>query len=174
MARPTTQPTGVERFLPDNGMIVSKTDTRGIITYANKLFLQIADYTTPEVMGQPHNIVRHSHMPRCVFKLLWDRIAAGQEIFAYVVNLAKNGDHYWVFAHATPSYDEAGNIVGYHSNRRCPRRDAIAIIEPIYRLLLAKEAEHHSPKEGLAASEAMLVQFLQQKGVDYDQLISSL
>lgn len=174
MARPIVQPTGVERFLPDNGMIVSKTDTRGAITYANKLFLQIADYTVPEVIGQPHNIVRHPQMPRCVFKLLWDRITAGQEIFAYVVNLAKNGDHYWVFAHATPSYDDAGNITGYHSNRRCPRRDAIAAIEPLYRQLLAKEAQHHSPKEGLAASEAMLMGILKDKGIDYDQLLFSL
>jgi PAS domain S-box-containing protein len=174
MARPTIAPTGVERFLPDNGMIVSKTDTRGIITYANRLFLDVAGYANSEAIGKPHNIVRHPDMPRCVFKLLWDRIANGQEIFAYVVNMAKNGDHYWVFAHATPSYDDAGNVTGYHSNRRCPRRAAIAAIEPLYRQLVAKEAQHRSPKEGLAASEAMLAGILKDKGVDYDQFVFSL
>ena len=59
-------------------------------------------------------------MPRCVFKLLWNTIDQGEEIFAYVVNLAGSGDHYWVFAHVTPSFDSEGNIIGYHSNRRPP------------------------------------------------------
>lgn len=174
MARPTIAPTGVERFLPDNGMIVSKTDTRGIITYANRLFRDVSSYANPEIIGKPHNIVRHPDMPRCVFKLLWDRIGSGQEVFAYVVNLARNGDHYWVYAHVTPSYDETGNITGYHSSRRCPRRDAIAVIEPLYRQLLAKEAQHRSPKEALAASETMLTGILNDKGIDYDQFVFSL
>jgi len=155
-------------------MIVSKTDTRGVITYASRLFVEIADYSVPELIGAPHNLVRHPDMPRCVFKLLWDRIGSGQEIFAYVVNIARNGDHYWVFAHATPSFDDAGNITGYHSSRRCPRRDAIGAIAPVYSTLLAKEAQYPSPKEGIAASEAMLFGILKDKGIDYDQFVSSL
>lgn len=91
--------TGVERTFDPDQFIVSKTDLKGRITYANKVFLDIADYTEAEILGQPHSVIRHAHMPRCVFRLLWERIQTGREIFAYVVNAAKNGDHYWVLAH---------------------------------------------------------------------------
>lgn len=174
MSRPLRTPTGKERFFPEKDIIVSKTDTRGIITYANKVFIDIADYTLADLMAKPHNLIRHPDMPRCVFKLLWDRIAAGQEIFAYVVNMAKNGDHYWVLAHVTPSRDDSGKITGYHSNRRVPRRDAVTAIQGIYAQLLAKEKEIASPKDALAASERMLQEMLAQKGVDYDRFIHAL
>lgn len=174
MSRPTVAPTGHERFLGENSLIVSKTDTKGIITYCNRTFLDIADYKLEEAMGQPHNLVRHPAMPRAAFKLVWDTIAAGQEIFAYVINLAKNGDHYWVYAHVTPSFDKEGRIVGYHSNRRAPRREAINVVEPLYRLMCQEEAKHASPKDGIAASTALLVSVLNDKGVDYDRLIHSI
>lgn len=174
MSRPENFLTGVERTFNENDIIVSKTDPRGIITYANKLFLDLADYSLQEVMGKPHNMVRNTNMPRCVFKLLWDRIASGNEIFAYVVNRAKNGDHYWVFAHVTPSFDDKHTIVGYHSSRRSPRRDAVRFVEPLYKQLLAKENAHASPKEGLAAGEQMLFDLLKQKGTDYDRFVLSL
>ena len=89
--------TGVERHLAPHDIVVSKTDIKGRITYANQVFLDIAGYVEKEVIGRPHNIVRHPEMPRAVFKLLWDTISQGNEIFAYVVNRAKNGDHYWVW-----------------------------------------------------------------------------
>ena len=94
MARPTIKPTGVERFFDDDDIIVSKTDLKGKITYANRVFSQVSGYTEPELIGQPHNLIRHPDMPRCVFKLLWDTVQDGREIFAYVVNLCKGGDHY--------------------------------------------------------------------------------
>jgi PAS domain S-box-containing protein len=111
------QPTGRERTWGDEELIVSKTDLKGIITYANRTFLSVAGYTEQEILGKPHSIIRHPDMPRCVFKLLWDTIESGNEIFAYVKNMAKNGDHYWVFAHVTPTLDAHGNIIGYHANR---------------------------------------------------------
>lgn len=114
-------------------------------------------------------------MPRAVFKLLWDTIQQGKEIFAYVVNRSKNGDHYWVLAHVTPSYDASGNIVGYHSNRRVPdRRILDDIIRPLYKDLLAEEAKHGSRKEGLDASTNMLLNILKEKGVGYDEFILTL
>ncbi len=174
MARPVATPTGVERFFPDNELIVSKTDGRGVITYANDLFLKIADYQLSDVINQPHNMIRNPDMPRVVFKLLWDRIQSGKEIFAYVVNNAKNGDHYWVLAHVTPSKDRTGGIVGFHSNRRVPRRDAVSTIQGIYRLLLAEERKHGGGKDALVASEALLMKLLADKGVDYDRFIHSL
>lgn len=170
MSRPTVTPTGVERTFPESSVIVSKTDARGIITYANRTFLDVAGYDLAEVIGQPHNFIRHSAMPRSVFKLLWERIAAGFEVFAYVVNMAKHGDHYWVFAHVTPTYDQNGSIVGYHSNRRVPRRDAIAAVEPVYRLLVERERSA-GPKLGLEDATATLHAFLKSKGTDYDRFV---
>jgi PAS domain S-box-containing protein len=84
MRESSITPTGVECFFPEDEIIVSKTDLKGLITYANHTFLSIAGYTEEEVLGQPHNIIRHPDMPRCVFKLLWDTLKLRREIFAYV------------------------------------------------------------------------------------------
>ena len=92
---PDRQVTGHEVFFDDDEIIVSKTDLTGKITYANDMFLRIAGYKEVEVLGQPHSLIRHPDMPRSIFKLLWDTISAGGEIFAYVMNRCKNGDHYW-------------------------------------------------------------------------------
>lgn len=171
MSRPTLAPTGVERTFSDSQVIVSKTDVRGIITYANQTFLDIAGYDLAQVIGKPHNLIRHPAMPRSVFKFLWDRISAGHEVFAYVVNQARNGDHYWVFAHVTPTLDMAANVVGYHSNRRAPRRDAVRAVEPIYQLLLEHERRETSSKLSLEQGTAALQGFLKSKDVDYDRFV---
>lgn len=167
--------TGVERAFHDDELIVTKTDKGGRITYANRTFLRVAAMTESQALGQPHNLIRHPDMPRVVFKLLWDTLGAGNEIFAYVLNRALNGDHYWVFAHVTPSRDTGGAIVGYHSSRRtADRRIVNDIISPLYKQLLAEEAKHSRIREGMAASEAMLMGLLRDRGVSYEQLIFSL
>lgn len=170
----TRTPTGVERTFGEEEIIVSKTDIHGKITYANDVFLGVAGYTEAEILGQPHSIIRHPDMPRAVFKLLWDTISAGKEVFAYVLNLAKSGDHYWVYAHVTPSFDAQGKIVGYHSNRRTPDRGALAKIEPIYRLLLSEERKHTLKQDQLAASTRLLVHHLASHSVTYDEFVWSL
>jgi len=174
MSRLRTQPTGRESVFGTEEIIVSKTDLKGRITYANDVFLRVAHLTPAEAIGAPHSIIRHPDMPRCVFKLLWDRIQAGEEVFAYVLNLAANGDHYWVFAHVTPSRDETGSIVGYHSSRRKPDPQQIAAIEPIYRQLLSEERRHADRKEGLASGSTLLGSVLKSKGMTYDQLVFAL
>jgi PAS domain S-box-containing protein len=166
--------TGVERTFGQDEIIVSKTDLKGRITYANGVFQKIYGGTEVELMGKPHNLVRHPAMPKVVFKLLWDTLGAGHEIFAYVVNRAKNGDHYWVFAHVTPSRDSSGNVVGYHSNRRLPNKRIVSdAIEPLYRTLLDIEAKTGG-KAGMEASEKALFALLKEKGVEYDRFIFSL
>jgi len=110
--------TGVERTFADDEIIVSKTDPKGRMTYCNDIFLRLAGYSESELIGQPHSMIRHPHMPRCVFKLLWSRIQSGTEVFAYVINRSGNGDHYWVLAHVTPDLVQDGAIIGFHSNRR--------------------------------------------------------
>lgn len=165
---------GRERVMADDDIIVSKTNLKGHLVYANDIFLDIADFTLSEVLGKPHSLVRNPAMPRCVFRLLWETIQSGREIFAYVVNRTKGGDHYWVLAHVTPSRDEAGNVTGYHSNRRKPKPAAIAEISALYEVLLAEEDRHGNRKEGLEASYRLLHQLLEEKGVDYDRFVLGL
>lgn len=167
-------PTGIERTFGDEEIIVSKTDLTGKITYANDVFLRVSGYAEAEVLGAPHSLIRHPDMPRAVFKLLWDTIEKGGEIFAYVVNLAKDGAHYWVFAHVTPTFDGQGRITGYHSNRRVPDRAAVAKIEPIYAELLAVERRHTERREGLAASVKRLGELLEQVAIPYDEFVFTL
>ncbi len=162
---------GNERTFPVEDIIVSKTDTKGIITYANDLFLEIADYEEHEVVGKPHKLIRHPEMPRCIFKLLWDTLSAGEELFAYVLNQTKYGDYYWVLAHVSPTFDKDNNITGYHSNRRAPNKEAIKIIQPLYRHLKQIEDAQPSTKEGLAASFAMLTQLMEEQQMRYDMFM---
>jgi PAS domain S-box-containing protein len=173
MREPTVAPTGVERFFSEDEIIVSKTDLKGHITYANETFLTIAGYTEEEVLGQPHSIIRHPDMPRCVFKLLWDTIQSGEEIFAYVKNMAKNGDHYWVFAHVTPTFDEHHRIIGYHSNRRVPERHEVDMFSEIYRQLLQEERSHSDWRAGMEAATRMLTRMIEAKGMHYDEFVFS-
>ena len=166
--------TGREVTFSPNEFIVSKTDAKGIITYANDVFLRIAGYSLQEVIGKPHNMIRHPWMPRCVFKLLWERIRGGNEIFAYVVNRARNGDHYWVLAHVTPSYDDSGNIVGYHSNRRLPKPEVVKVVHGLYKQLCEIENNAENTKIGMELSYKALQQWVEQNGGNYDALILSL
>lgn len=174
MVRTVVRPTGVEHMLGEEELIVSKTDLRGRITYANDVFIRMAAYPAEELIGAPHSIIRHPDMPRCVFKLLWDTIAAKQEIFAYVVNLAGDGSHYWVFAHVTPTFDEGGNVISYHSNRRKPEPTAVERIKPIYKLLLEEEARHVNAKDGVHSSFNMMLGYLEKQGCAYDEFVLTL
>jgi len=150
-------------------LIVSKTDTNGKITYGNDLFLKLAGYKESELLGAPHNIIRHKDMPKIVFKLLWETVRQGKEIYAYVINKAKNGDFYWVFANVTPSYDNSGNIIGYYSVRRKPKREALEIIKPIYKQLI--DAENRG---GVSASEKIFNDLIESNGGRYDKFILSI
>lgn len=168
-------PTGVEQFFDKDEIIVSKTDLKGRMTYTNRVFMRLAGYGEKELLGAPHSMIRHPDMPRCVFKLLWDTLQSKKEIFAYVVNMCKNGDHYWVFAHVTPSLDGSGSINGYHSNRRVPDRKVLdSTIVPLYKQLLAEEQRHKNAKDGMNSGFQMLLDLLKEKGVGYDELIFSL
>lgn len=167
-------PTAQERRFGADEIIVSKTDATGRITYVNDVFCRVGLYGEGELVGQPHSIIRHPDMPRSVFKLLWDTVAQGEEIFAFVKNMAKNGDHYWVLAHVTPSFDAKGKIVGYHSNRRLPDEAAVRKIDAIYREVLAEEQRHADRKQGLQAGCDLLQAKLRALDLTYDRFIFSL
>jgi PAS domain S-box-containing protein len=167
--------TGHERSFPANEVIVTKTDPKGRITYANQCFLSISNLQEAEALGQPHSLIRHPDMPRCIFKLLWEHLESGREIFAYVLNRATNGDHYWVFAHITPSFGADGKITGYHSNRRVPKRSAIdQTIKPLYADLLKIEAQAADRKIGMSQAYDALQEKLKSLRMTYDQFIFSL
>ncbi|MCF6303205.1 MAG: PAS domain-containing protein [Devosiaceae bacterium] len=170
-----TSITGTERFFEQTEIVVSKTDLKGRITYANDVFQKISGFKEAELLGQPHSIIRHPQMPRCVFKLLWDTLANGHEIFAYVINRCKNGDHYWVYANVSASRDNNGSIISYHSSRTVPDRGIIndAII-PLYASLLAEEKRHANAKAGMKASFEMVLDLLAQKNMQYDEFLFSL
>lgn len=172
--KPPITPTGVEKTFRSDQIIVSKTDPGGRLTYVNKLFVEISGYTEAELLGQPHNIIRHPSMPRSVFGLLWERIAAGEEIFAYVVNLSADGGHYWVLAHVTPTIGSNGQIVGYHSNRRTASAEALTAIKALYADLVAEESKHKRGNEAAVAGRALLDARLAEAGASYDTYVWGL
>ena len=151
------------------GTIISETDKKGIITQANDVFQEVAGYTEDELLGANHNIVRHDDMPRACFKLVWDTIRSGKEIRAFVINKAKNGDHYWVLAQITPTAD------GYHAERVAPDAATIKdVVAPLYKQMRDKEKEMNYSNEGMEAATQILLDVLADKGLSYDELIDAL
>ena len=167
-------PTGEARTFAPDELIVSKTDLRGVITYANDVFLRISRYELDEVLGRPHNLIRHPEMPRAVFALLWQTLAEGRELFAYINNLASDGAHYWVLAHVTPSYSADGAVIGYHSNRRRPSPGAIRTVTPLYRRLVEEERRHPTAKAAVAASSRLLYELAAAEAGSYEEFIWSV
>ncbi|WP_299952874.1 PAS domain-containing protein [uncultured Modestobacter sp.] len=172
--RQVVRPTGVERTFSADELIVSKTDPRGVITYANDVFLRVSGYDLDEVMGQPHNLIRHPEMPKAVFKLLWDTLAEGQEVFAYIDNLAADGANYWVLAHVTPSFRADGRVVGYHSNRRRPSARAVAAVRPLYAQLVAEERRQPNGRAAVEASSRLLGELVAQHASSYEEFVWSV
>ncbi|RKZ97394.1 MAG: aerotaxis receptor Aer [Gammaproteobacteria bacterium] len=165
------QPNQKERVMRDNDFIVSKTDLKGRITYANKIFIEFSGYSQDELLNTQHNVIRHPDMPRAVFNLLWKTLESGQEFNGYVKNMSKDGGFYWVFANVTPSYDNNNKLIGYYSVRRKPSAQAVSVVEPIYNEMLAAE-KNAGAKNAIDAATQLLLDKLQ--GVDYDQFALSI
>jgi PAS domain S-box-containing protein len=117
--------------LPDGILLVSRTDTNGNITFVNKAFCDTCGYSETELIGAPHNIIRHPHMPEAAFTDLWSTIKAGRPWEGVVKNRAKSGDFYWVRANVTPIVQN-GEITGYISIRSKPTREQVAESERIF------------------------------------------
>jgi PAS domain S-box-containing protein len=173
-AQRAVRPTGEERTFSADELIVSKTDSRGVITYANDVFLRVSGYAMADVVGRPHNLIRHPDMPRALFHLLWQTLAERRELFAYINNLASDGSHYWVLAHVTPSYGAGGTVTGYHSNRRKPSPRGIDAVGPLYDRLLAEERKHPNAKAAVEASSRLLTELVAEQAESYEDLIWSV
>ena len=157
------------KTMQKNDFIVSKTDLTGKITYVNQIFMDMAEYTEDELLGKPHSIIRHEDMPKAAFKLLWQVIQNGDEIFAFVINKTKKGNDYWVYANITPSFDENGKIIAYYSVRRAPNPKALDIIKPLYAQMISAEKSG-----GVDAGTKILTDLLHEKGVGYNELIIAI
>lgn len=156
-------PLDVEKEVRSIDIIVSKGDEAGTITYANPIFFSIAGYTQAELIGQPHSIIRHPDMPKSIFKLLWERLKAGEDTNVFVKNLCKGGEYYWVFAHVRVATNPDGSFRNYVSTRKAMNASARAIIEPLYREMVEAEAEG-----GMDASRKVLEDFLSAQGGSLD------
>ncbi len=123
---------------PDGRLIVSTTDTRGVITHCNESFVAMSGYSREQLIGAEHSILRHPDMPAIAFKGLWDDIQAGKIWHGYVKNLRRDGAFYWVYATVIPNVRE-GRVVGYTSVRRKPSRSKVEAAAKLYVQLLAEE-----------------------------------
>lgn len=128
-----------EEYHFEGRAIVSETDTKGVITFANRKFCEISGYEKEELVGQPHNIIRHPSMPRAAFAQLWKEIQAGHTWHGFVKNLRKDGLYYWVETEITPIFDAERTIIGYMAARKPANRKNIEEAESLYAKMLEKE-----------------------------------
>ena len=134
------KPEPVDEEVPfDGGVMITETDTAGIITYANKKFREMTGYTKEELIGSPHNINRHPDMPSAAFEDLWNTIKSGEYWEGYVKNMRKDGKYYWVIVWIKPKFDDNGNIVGYIAGRKVPDRNIVKKMEAQYKIMKEKE-----------------------------------
>ncbi len=150
--------TNNEHILSDDTLIVSKTDEKGRLTFVNKAFIDISGFTKEELLGQPHNIVRHPEMPQEAFEDLWRDLKAGIPWGGYVKNRYKNGDYYWVYANAAPMV-ENGKFTGYVSIRTKPEREVVANVSSVYRLFRENKAKDLFIKHGRVLSNSLSARF---------------
>ncbi|MEA1914520.1 MAG: PAS domain-containing protein [Campylobacterota bacterium] len=127
-----------EIVLDEYAFLVSETDAKGNILFANEDFCKIAGYTLDELMGKPHNTVRHRDMPKAAFKDLWETVQRGEIWTGYVKNATKDGGFYWVYATVYP-FESCDGSKGYMSCRRKPSQAEIAEHEALYKELVAKQ-----------------------------------
>lgn len=127
-----------ELILDEKSFLVSETDEKGIIRFANDEFCQYAEFTLDELIGQPHNIVRHTDMPKAAFKDLWQSVQSGNRWRGFVKNRTKSGKFYWVFATVFPLQTSDGKK-GYISCRRKASRKEVEKYEALYKQMREKE-----------------------------------
>ena len=163
-------PINKESEFREDEMFFSCTDLRGIILSGNDVFERVSKYSMEELVGSPHNIVRHPDMPKAVFKLLWDYIQSGRPIVAYVKNMAKDGSYYWVLATVMPIKDQTGKIKEYISIRIKPTSPYFSVIPQLYKSMLDAEKEG-----GMETSYKVLIDALHSLDYkDYDEFMKDV
>ncbi|GFD82793.1 PAS domain-containing protein [Tenacibaculum mesophilum] len=166
---PKPVPIDTEIKLNDNAILLSITDTRGVIEYCNEDFVNSCGYEVHELAGSGHNIVRHPDMPKIIFKLMWQRLKEKKNMVAFVKNLAKSGRYYWVMTDFIVKENEKGEVTHYKGIRKAAPKKAINEITPLYKKLLEIEG-----LKDVEASEKFLTGFLDAKNTDYDTYVEYL
>ena len=161
----------IETEVPENELIISRTSLKGIITYANDTFAKISGYSKRELVGKPHNIVRHPDMPRSCFQDLWDTIKRGETWNGYVKNLRKDGGYYWVFAEVS-GYYKNGRLIEYKSLRIPVDRDKKIEMQFKYDKMREEEdgiyrITSYLPNEVIEKIKSIM----ELKGVSYDEAL---
>ena len=171
MIKVATSP--IEITFKSNELIVSKTDRSGNITYANRTFMKVCNFSESKLLGKPHNIIRHPDMPKGVFHGLWKTLKTQSEFFGFVKNMTSDGNYYWVFANITPDFLN-GDIVGFYSVRRKAPEKAILTIETLYQKMLDLESKDNS-SDAAEHSWNWVVQYIEDNmGMSYEQAVLSL
>ena len=149
-------------------VIVSATDPRGMLTYANDCFVEISGYTRKELMGKPHSILRNPEMPKAIFKYLWSQILGGKSLYAFVKNQTKTGQYYWVKAYVVPIMKN-GIVEKFISYRQPLNNYAKAVLTKLYAELLEYEKTH-----SVDASLEYFVNYLTERNLTYNDFIDRL
>jgi len=123
----------------DGGVMITETDTAGIITYANRKFRDLTGYSKEQLIGSPHNINRHPDMPKIAFEGMWETIKSGEYWEGYVKNMTATGSYYLVVVWIKPKLDNDGNIIGYIAGRKIPDKKPMAEALELYKTLVAQE-----------------------------------
>ena len=155
-----------ETKVKEEDLLVSMTDPKGKIIYANNIFCKVANYELTDLLGKPHNIVRHPDMPKVIFKVLWDSLLKGKPVNAFVKNKVNGGGYYWVRAFVMPVV-ENGSLSRMVSYRHGMNKASQETISEIYKILLDYEKDH-SVKDSLD----YFMQFLNERNLSYDGFLN--
>nr|WP_314289569.1 PAS domain-containing protein [uncultured Capnocytophaga sp.] len=166
------RPTPIDREVSwdKSKVLISETDAYGTITNVNDVFCSVAHYTPEELIGQPHNLIRHPDMPKLIFKLLWDNLKVGNNFVGVIKNLAKTGEYYWVVTDFEMRRDSMGNITHYIGRRKAVPEAAINdYVAPFYESLLKMEKIG-----GVELSNRFFKNYLAKQGKDYIDFVISI
>ena len=166
--RPT--PINKEVMWDKTKTIISTTDQYGAITDVNQTFIDVCGYSASELLGKPHNIIRHPDMPKIIFKITWDNILAGRNFHAIIKNLAKSGEYYWVITDFEVGRNIMGEVVTIMARRRAvPQYVITDHIAPLYQTLLKLEKIG-----GMELSNRYFKGFLEKQGKSYIEYIMDI
>jgi PAS domain S-box-containing protein len=165
------KPTAIYANLKESDFIVTKTDTKGKITYCNDAFMEYSGFYEEELLGNDHDMIRHPEMPKAVFKLMKDTLHEENEFLGFIKNQCKDGGEFWTFLSVTPSFDAHNQLLGYFSVHRAPKPEAIEFFQPIYQQMCEVEAGNDSSR-GMDESLEILMTAVSQTG-DYNEHVSS-
>ncbi|ATA73686.1 MULTISPECIES: PAS domain-containing protein [Capnocytophaga] len=170
---PTIQrPTPIDREVvwDKSKVLISETDSFGTITNVNTVFSEVSGYSMAELIGQPHNLIRHPDMPKLIFKMLWENLKKGNNFVGVVKNLAKSGEYYWVVTDFEMRRDAMGNITHYIGRRKAVPQKAIDnYLAPFYETLLKLEKIG-----GTELSSRYFKNYLAMQGKDYIDFVISV